>query len=85
MPGFAVQDAGLKQWAVVGGNFRTTEFEDYAGGGGPEGFGPFASCDDARKAWFGQSMARIDECLVRYRIVEEDEAGAGTPPSARAG
>jgi hypothetical protein len=74
----------MKEWWVVGGKFRTTEFEEYAEGGGPERFGPFESYDEARKAWFGQSMARIDECLVRYRIVEDDAGATGKVSSAKA-
>ena len=74
----------MKEWWVVGGKFRTTEFEEYADGGGPERFGPFESYDEARKAWFGQSMARIDECLVRYRIVGEEAATPDKASSAKA-
>ena len=74
----------MKEWWVVGGKFRTTEFEECAEGGGPERFGPFESYDEARRAWFGPSMARIDECLVRYRIVEEDAGATGKVSSAKA-
>lgn len=66
----------MKQFWVVGGKFVSTAFEDYAEDGGPERFGPYDTYDDARKAWFGHSMARIDECLVRYRIVDQDGAEA---------
>ena len=66
----------MKEWWVVGGKFVSTEFQTYAEGGGPERFGPYESYEEARKAWFGYSMARIDECLVRYRIVEEDAAAS---------
>lgn len=61
---------------VVGGEYESTRFERIAGGGREERHGPYASYDEAEREWARLSWARVDNCNVRYRIVEERDAAA---------
>jgi hypothetical protein len=55
---------------VVGGRYTDTTFSKIEGGGSEEMIGPFDSFEDARKEWQRKSWAQVDQCNVRYRIVE---------------
>jgi len=64
-----------KQYWVVGGKYETTDFQTIAAGGQEERYGPFESIDDAQREWQRHAWRTVDNCLCRYRIVEEDGAG----------
>lgn len=55
---------------VVGGIYRTTQFDELANGAREERFGPFKSIDDARMKWQALSWQSVDNCHARYQIVE---------------
>lgn len=57
---------------VVGGEYRDTRFEEFAEGREEERYGPFATYDDAEREWKRLSWAAVDNCQVRYRIVEDE-------------
>jgi hypothetical protein len=63
---------------VIGGEYTDTRFERIAGGRPEERLGPFATFEEARKAWSGRAFSTVDDCHARYRIVEEPE-----PPAKR--
>jgi hypothetical protein len=54
---------------VIGGEYVDTRFERLAGAF--ERYGPFRTRAEAEREWRGRSMARIDQALVRYTIVED--------------
>ncbi|MBV8168197.1 MAG: DUF4170 domain-containing protein, partial [Alphaproteobacteria bacterium] len=49
-----------------------------AKGAALEEFGPFHTYEAARKEWQSRNMARIDNAMVKYRIVEKESAGIET-------
>tara|TARA_R110002110_G_scaffold88584_7_gene230834 strand:- start:6568 stop:6780 length:213 start_codon:yes stop_codon:yes gene_type:complete len=55
---------------VIGAEYRDTDFQNLVPGTSAV-HGPF---DKARadKVWQEMSMARVDECMVRYRVVDRD-------------
>ena len=59
---------------VVGGTYTDTTFQQIAGGGEEDWFGPFATYDEAKSAWAGHAWRRVDDCNNRYRIVESEAA-----------
>lgn len=67
----------LKQFWVVGGEYTDTHFAEILGGGKEHRFGPYRSMDEAQAQWQKRSWPHVDNCNVRYRIVEtEDRAAA---------
>lgn len=62
------------QYWVVGGEYTDTSFSRISGGAEETRLGPFAGEEEAHEVWSGQSMAAVDNCLVRFRI-ERTEAG----------
>lgn len=64
-----------KQFWVVGGKYESTEFRAFAPGAQEERYGPFAAFDDAQREWQRHAWRTVDNCLYRYRIVEEDGTG----------
>lgn len=62
----------MTRYWVVGGEYTSTKFETIAGGGREELIGPFASYKDARREWGRRAWATVDDCHVRYRIVEDE-------------
>ena len=56
---------------VVGGRYRDTRFDRFAEGRGEERHGPFATYADAQREWQKLSWRFVDDCNVRYRIVEQ--------------
>jgi hypothetical protein len=63
-----------KQYWVVGGKYESTAFNTFAPGAQEERYGPFETFDDAQREWQRHAWQTVDNCLFRYRIVEE--AGA---------
>jgi hypothetical protein len=59
---------------VVGGEYRDTQFKNFADGHDEERFGPYGSYAEAEVEWKRRSWAAVDNCYVRYRIVEEAKA-----------
>lgn len=68
----------MQQYWVVGGDYIDTRFETPAPGAVIEKLGPFASYEEAHKAWAGRAWATIDRATVRFRIV--DDAGRPIEP-----
>ena len=64
-----------KFW-VVGGEYVDTDFHEVLGGGAETWLGPFASIKDAESQWKRLSWESVDNCNIRYRIVEADKAPA---------
>jgi hypothetical protein len=60
---------------VVGGEYRNTRFDAFAEGRKEERYGPFPSYDAARRDWQQRSWAMVDNCNVRYRILEDETVG----------
>ena len=67
----------MKQFWVVGGEYTGTDFREIAGGGAEERHGPFASMDVAQAEWQKRSWPHVDNCNVRFRIVEAEDRVAG--------
>ena len=65
----------MAQFWVIGGEYKTTEFEELSPGWELEEYGPFHTYEAARKEWQARNMAQIDNALVRYRIVEKELEG----------
>lgn len=61
---------------VVGGEYRDASFTEMAAGTPEERLGPFASYEDARKAWASRAWATVDSALTRFRIVGDEEKAA---------
>lgn len=55
------------QFWVVGGEYRTTAFNELCGPA--EAVGPFRSYDDAFTVWKERSTATRPDALIRYTIV----------------
>ena len=67
MARYRIEHPGGLEWWVVGGAYTDTGFTTPASGA-EERHGPFADEDEARAAWRGLSMGRVDEALVRFRV-----------------
>ncbi len=65
----------MSQFWVIGGEYTGTDFQNLAAGNELEEYGPFHTYEAARKEWHSRNMARIDNAMVRYRIVEAESAG----------
>ena len=65
----------MKRYWVVGGEYSDTTFRAIIGGRSEQRFGPFATAAEAEAEWSRQSWGFVDNCNVRFRIVEE----AGEP------
>jgi hypothetical protein len=65
----------MAQYWVVGGEYTDTDFKTLSPGVEMEEYGPFHTYEAARKEWQGRNMARIDNAMVRYRIVQTESAG----------
>ena len=53
---------------VVGGEYADTTFTVPADGKTLERLGPFATQEEAQKAWSGRAWATVDDAHTRYRI-----------------
>lgn len=58
---------------VVGGRYASTEFDKLAPGAQEERYGPFQTYAEAETEWQRLSWLKVDDCQVRYRIVEDEE------------
>jgi hypothetical protein len=67
----------LREYWVIGGEYASTAFDRLAAGAAEERYGPFDTYDEALGQWRRLSLRRIDECQVRYRIVETAAARRG--------
>ena len=56
---------------VVGGEYADTRFAALAPGRTLERYGPFATYQEAREEWQKRAWATVDDCQVRYTVVEE--------------
>lgn len=65
----------MAEFWVVGGEYTDTDFKTLAKDAGLEEYGPFHTYEAARKEWQARNMARIDNAMVRYRIVESESSG----------
>ncbi len=68
----------MAEYWVVGGEYTDTDFKVLAKGIELEEYGPFLTYEAARKEWQARNMAKIDNAMVRYRIVETESAGIET-------
>lgn len=64
----------MTEYWVVGGEYADTRFAKLAPGRALERYGPFASYQDARAEWQKRAWATVDDCQVRYTIVEDQPA-----------
>jgi hypothetical protein len=60
---------------VVGGEFRSPEFDALIDGGGKI-WGPFETRGDAENVWREESEQRRWSCCTRFTIVAENIAGS---------
>jgi hypothetical protein len=67
---------GVMAYWVVGGEYRDATFTEMAPGAQKERLGPFASYEEAYKVWASRAWATVDNALVRFRIVRDDESAA---------
>jgi hypothetical protein len=70
----------MREFWVTGGEYASTAFDRLADDATEERHGPFTTYDEALRHWRRLSLRRIDECQVRYRIVET--AGDARPRRA---
>ncbi len=68
----------MRDYWVIGGEYESTAFDRLAGDAAEERYGPFDSFDAAMQLWRRLSFRRIDECQVRYHIVETSSARSAT-------
>ena len=68
----------MKRYWVVGGEYSDTTFTAFAPGKAEVRVGPFASYDEAQKAWSGRAWATVDDAHSRYSILTE-EVGPEAP------
>ena len=61
---------------VIGGEYHDASFAALASGTQGERLGPFASYDAAKKAWAARAWATVDNALMRFRIVQDEEKAA---------
>jgi hypothetical protein len=59
---------------VVGGEYADATFTVPAAGKKLERLGPFATPEEAQKAWAGRAWATVDDAMCRYRIEIEQLA-----------
>ena len=65
---FSVVKKGSATFWVVGGVYKSTEFQVPADGGQEERLGPFDSEDEAIAVWRAKAMETVDDAHARYRI-----------------
>ena len=61
---------------VVGGEYRDATFTEMASGAQKERLGPFASYEEAYKMWASRAWTTVDNALMRFRIVRDEEKAA---------
>jgi hypothetical protein len=65
----------VKRYWIVGAEYTDTSFKTVVGGGEEEWAGPFETHEEAESEWSRLSWQAVDNCHVRYRVVER--AGDG--------
>ena len=63
------------QYWVVGGEYADARFAEIAPSETEERHGPFATYEEALKVWSGRAWATVDNALIRFRVVSDDEIG----------
>jgi hypothetical protein len=61
---------------VVGGEYRDATFTAPAQGAQMEHLGPFATYEEAYKNWAARAWATVDNALIRFRVVDDEEQPA---------
>ena len=61
----------MTHYYVIGGEYQDTTFK--APLGEMEKYGPFTDIEEARAVWKDKSMSKIDNCMVRYVLIQDDE------------
>jgi hypothetical protein len=64
----------VREYWIIGGEYASTAFDRLAEGATEERHCPYGTLDDAMRQWRRLSFRRIDECQVRYHIVETNDA-----------
>lgn len=59
----------MTQYYVIGGEYQDTTFK--APVGELEKYGPYSNVEEARAVWKDKSMSNIDNCMIRYLVIEE--------------
>ena len=62
----------MSKYYVIGGEYTDTTFT--APAKPLEEHGPYNTIDEARNVWKEKSMANIDNALIRYLVVGEDDS-----------
>ena len=62
----------MRQFWVVGGSYRDSQFKELADGTKGVREGPFDTYDAANKAWQALAWATVDDALAQYHIEEEE-------------
>lgn len=65
----------MTRYWVVGGEYKTTRFEELVDGATEERHGPFPTLEAARAKWAERAMATVDNAHIRFRI-EKDASTA---------
>ena len=65
----------MRYW-VIGGEYKDANFLEIAGGQPEERLGPFATYEEAHKAWAARAWATVDNALTRFRIIAEESKAA---------
>ncbi|HEX2890860.1 DUF4170 domain-containing protein [Vineibacter terrae] len=68
--------APATRYWVVGGEYADATFTVPAPGKTLERLGPFATQEQAQKAWAGRAWATVDDAMCRYRIEIEQTTGS---------
>jgi hypothetical protein len=58
----------MARYWVVGGEYKTTNFEELVAGAAEERHGPYETVEAARAKWAERAMATVDNAHVRFRI-----------------
>jgi len=62
----------MRQFWVIGGTYKDTQFSELADGTVEVRKGPFDTYDAANKAWQGLAWATVDDALAQYHIEQEE-------------
>jgi hypothetical protein len=65
----------MRYW-VIGGEYSNADFREIAAGKAEERLGPFATYEEAHKAWAARAWATVDDALMRFRIVGDESRAA---------
>lgn len=65
---YSVEKKGSVSFWVVGGVYKSTEFQVTAEGSHEERLGPFDSEEDAIVVWRAKAMETVDDAHARFRI-----------------